>query len=101
MKRIIIALLSVLICVVAFAGSKRLPNGESIFWQDQTERIEWNSYRVELSLSGKCDFNVWGEVSLGGQSKSFMIRAGETKGYVDFENLENGRRYSVSVSVNN
>lgn len=101
MKKIVIALLSILICVVAFAGTKRLSNGEAIYWQDQTPVIEYNSYRVELSLTGKCDFNVWGEVSVGGQSKSFMIRAGETSGYVDFENLDNGRRYSISVRVNN
>lgn len=101
MKKIIIALLSVLICVAAFAGTKKLSNGEVLFWDDQTEVVNYNCYRVDLSLTGVCDFNVWGEVTLGGQSKSFMIRAGETKGYVDFENLENGRRYSVSVRVNN
>ena len=101
MKKIIIALISILICVAAFAGTKKLSNGEVVFWRDQTELIQYNSYSVEVSLSGKCDFNVWGEVSLGGQSKSFMIRAGETKAYVDFENLENGRRYSISVRVNN
>lgn len=101
MKKLLLFVVSMFLCIAAFAGQKKLSNGEVVFWENQTSVIEYNSYRVEVSLTGKCDFNVWGEVSLGGQSKSFMIRAGETKANVDFENLDNGRRYSISVTVKN
>ena len=101
MKKLLIFVLSMSLCIAAFAGQKKLSNGEVVFWENQTSVIEYNSYRVEVILTGKCDFNVWGEVSLGGQSKPFMIRAGETKANVDFEKLDNGRRYSISVTVKN
>ena len=101
MKKLIIALLTISICIAAFAGQKKLSNGAVVFWDDQTELIQYNSYRVEIKLTDKCDFNVWGEVRVGGQSKPFMISAGEKRGYVDFENLENGRRYSIDVTVKN
>lgn len=100
MKKILI-ILSMLIALNVYAGSKKLRNGAVAMWQDQTEVIQYNSYRVVISLSDKCDYNVYGSVSLGGQSKNFFIHAGETSGYVDFGGLENGRRYSVSVQINN
>ena len=101
MKKIIVTLLSVVVCVAIFAGNYKLPNKELVCWENQTSTIQYNSYRVEVRLTGKCDFNVWGEVTLGNQSKPFMIRAGETQTNVDFENLDNGRRYSISVKVKN
>lgn len=101
MKRIIAVLMIVSVCMLAFAGQKGLPNGAIAFWEDQTKVIEYNSYRVEVKLSKKCEFNVYGSVTVGGQSKNLFINAGETIGYVDFENLDNGRRYPVSVVIRN
>jgi len=100
MKKILI-ILSVLIAFNVYAGSKKLPNGVVAMWQDQTEVIRYNSCRIEIRLSEKCDYNVYGSISLGGQSRNFFINAGETSGYVDFEGLENGRRYFVNVQINN
>lgn len=101
MKKIIAVFMTVFVCMLAFAGQKSFPNGAIAFWEDQTSVIEYNSYRVEVRLSEKCDFNVWGSVTVGGQSKPLFIDAGKTMGYVDFENLDNGRRYSVSVVIRN
>ncbi|MCM1531308.1 MAG: hypothetical protein NC048_05260 [Bacteroides sp.] len=101
MKKIIVVTMTIFVWMVAFAGQKSLPNGAVAFWQDQTSVIEYNSYRIEVQLSKKCDFNVWGTVTVGGQSKPLFIDAGKTMGYVDFENLDNGRRYSVSVVIKN
>ena len=101
MKKLLLLIVSTSLCIAAFAGQKKLSNEEVVFWGNQTSVIQYNSYRVEVALTGKCDFNVWGEVTVDGQSKPFMIRAGENKANVDFENLDNGRRYDISVTVKN
>lgn len=99
MKKIIAVFVAISVCMQVFAGQKNLPNGATAFWEDQTSIIEYNNYRVEVRLSKKCDFSVYGSVTVGGQSKNLFIDAGKTMGYVDFENLQNGRRYSVSVTI--
>ena len=101
MKKLLLLLVAISTCMVAFAGRKNLPNGKVVYWSDQTQVIQYNSCRVEIRITGECDFNVWGEVKLGDQRKPFMIYAGETKANIDFDNLDNGRRYNISVTVKN
>ncbi len=105
MKKILLALL-MCISISAFAGRKQLSNGSVAFWDDNTPVIEWNSCRIPIQLTDKCDFNVWGTVYLTGQSgdthqRNFIIKAGETNGYADFEGLKNGCRYYIKVVINN
>lgn len=98
MKRVVMSMLLLVTCLVVSAGSKKLPNGEVAYWDDRTGNLEYGCYRAEIKLSEKCDFNVWGEITIGKQSKSFMIKAGETSGYADFENLDkSGHRVSVTI----
>lgn len=99
MKKIIV-ILFLLVAFNVYAGQKRLANGVVAMWQDTTQPILYNSYRVTVSLSERCNYDIYGTVYLGNQSKSFSIPAGSKSGFADFENLDNGRRYSISVSIN-
>lgn len=91
--------------ISAFAGQKKLSNGSVAFWDDTTEVIQYNSCRVYVNLTDKCDFDVWGTVYLKGpygeQQANFTISAGSTRGYADFEGLRNDTRYRISVSIRN
>ncbi len=104
MKKIILTLL-VLFSISAYAGQKKLNNGSVAFWDDVTEVIQYNSYRVNITLTDKCDFDVWGTVYLKGtygeKQANFIIPAGSTQGYADFEGLKNDTRYRISVSIRN
>ena len=84
---------------MSFADAKKLSDGNIIMWDSETTRIQYESYRVEIKLYQTSEFNVWGTVSLDGQTKNFLIYAGETSTYVDFENLTNGKFYQISVNV--
>jgi len=102
MKKILIILTALLsFNINVYAGQKALKGGAVACWQDTTGVIQYNSYRVVITLTDRCDFNVYGDVYVGGQSKTFFINAGEKSGYVDFDGLENGRRYSINVNVRN
>lgn len=101
MKKIFAILAFLSISLGVFPDSKRLPDGNVIMWQSETSRIIYESYRVEIKLYEKSDFNVWGTVTLGGQTKNFLIYAGETSTYVDFDGLTNGKFYTISVNVKN
>ena len=103
MKKIILATLMALLSITAFAGQKAIKSdGTVVYWEDRTEVIKWNDYGVVIKLTGKCVENVVGSVSLNGQpSKNFCIPAGQTETVVTFDNLENGVRYDVSVSLLN
>lgn len=102
MRKILLSLLCFFFCsIMAFAGEKKLPNGEIAFWDDNSPVIEYKSLAVEVKLTGKCDFNVWGSVTVGDQTKNLFIPAGKLRAVVYFENLENGRRYYPVVEIKN
>lgn len=106
MKKLLLVLL-MFVSTFAFADTKRLSNGSVAMWNDCTSVIKWNSYRVEITLSEECDFNVYGTIYIrGGHSGdrhqgNFIIEAGDKKGYVDFEGLENDTRYYITVKIRN
>lgn len=101
MKRLVFVLFAIMTSLAVSAGVKKLPNGEVASWQDKTGKIEYESYRVEILLSGKCDFNVWGEIKVNKKTQPFMIESGETKGFADFEGLKNGESYNITVTIKN
>lgn len=70
------------------------------YWSDRTEPIEYNSYAVEIKLTGPVDFNVTGTVYCGEQSKPIYIEAGKTRQTIGFDNLSNQRRYDIIVKLN-
>ena len=99
-------LLLTLICPLAtFAGIETLSDGKtSVYWDNQTSTITYNSYRVDIKLTDTYEKNVWGSVDLfydgkGAGSKSFMIKAGEKRADVDFDNLKNNIRYEIKVTI--
>lgn len=108
MKKIIIFIV-VSCAVIAYAGNKQLKDGTLIFWDDTTEVIQYNSYRVEVRLYEPSAQNVFGSVTLEDRvsgkvyrgDNNLFISAGEKRGYVDFSGLKNGYRYSVRVKINN
>lgn len=106
MKKNILFIALLCFSIVTNAGSIRLKNGVSAYWEDFTEVIRYNSYRVEVRLTDFYDENVWGDVALISSNGdvihgNLFIRAGELKGYVDFEGLNNNARYSVRIRLNN
>ncbi len=106
MKRLIYILI-ILNAVAAFAGVKSLSGGQIVFWEDKTEVIKYNTYRVEVRLNEPSKENIIGSVTLDcfgsvyHPDNNLFIPAGELKGYVDFSNLENGYRYNVRVVIRN
>ncbi len=101
MKKFIAVLSALIFAFVVYADAIKLPDGNVIMWQNKTSSILYESYRVEIDLYQPSSFNVWGTVTLGGQTKNFLIYAGETSTYVDFEGLTNGKCYQIFVKVNN
>lgn len=104
MRNIFLPIL-LLIPFVCFAGRETLDDGKTIaFWNDQTETILYNSYRVDVKLTKPYSKNVWGSVALYydgkcAERKNFMIRIGEKKVDVDFDNLSNNIRYEIVVTI--
>ena len=101
MKKWTILFCALIISITSFAEALRLSDGNVIMWQRETTKIQYESYRVEIVLYQTSEFNVFGTVSLGNQTKNFIIYAGETSTYVDFDNLTNGKYYPISVKINN
>ena len=101
MKKLTSILFAIFLSVTLLAGSMKLSDGNVIMWQSETTRIQYESYRVEIKLYQTSEFNVWGTVTLGDQTKNFLIYAGETSTFVNFENLTNGRFYQITIKVNN
>lgn len=101
MKKIIILISALALSTMIYADAVKLSDGNVIMWQNETSRILYESYRVEIQLYTTSNFNVCGTVTLGNQTKNFIIYAGEKKTYVDFENLDNGKFYQVYVNILN
>lgn len=100
MRRSLFAFLLLSLSISSFAGSKKITKDVIAFWSDRTEPIEYNSYAVEIKLSGPIDFNVSGTVYLDEQSKPIYIEAGKTRQTIYFDNLSNQRRYDIIVKLN-
>lgn len=106
MKRLIL-LFSVILAVSAYCGNKTLKDKTYIYWDDSTETIQYNSYRVYVKMTDTSNQNVFGGVYLYDTNgkcvgdKNLFIPAGEMSGYVDFEGLSNGIRYRIKVKINN
>lgn len=108
MRKILI-LVVILCSLIAYAGNKTLKDGTLVFWSETTKVIQYNSYRVYVTLDKPSSQNVFGSVTLidrlSGKAISgdnnLFIPAGETRGYVDFSGLENGYSYNISVKINN
>lgn len=106
MKRILL-ILSVILAFSAFAGQKNLKDGTSVYWDDSTTTINYNSYRVTVHLTKATNQNVFGSVILydcNGKragDKNLFISAGEKSANVDFDGLNNGVRYQIQVTINN
>ncbi len=100
MNKLLFAFLLVFLSLSSFAGSKKLTKDVIIFWHDRTEPIEYNSYAIEIKLSGPIDFHVTGTVYCDEQSKPIYIEAGKTHQTIYFDNLSNQRRYDIIVKLN-
>ena len=103
--RNILLFLTLMTSIVCFAGEETLNDGKTIvYWKDTTQPVAYNSYSVDVRLSNPYSKNVWGSVALYHdgycvESKNFMIKIGEKRTDVDFENLSNNIRYEVIVTV--
>lgn len=104
MRKFIISILLAL-PIMCFAGRTTLADGKtSAYWEDRTSVVNYGSYRLDIKLTSAYTKNVWGSAKLYANgkcvgSKNFMIKAGELKCSVDFDNLPTGARYDVVVTV--
>ena len=99
MKKLI-AIIAILLPMLMFAGNYKMKDGKTIvMWENSTPVIEYNSCRVIIQLTDRVDYNVYGTVYLGDKPEPFMIEAGQKSTSVDFDNLSNGKRYTISVDV--
>lgn len=104
--RFLLSIISLVCALSISAGMIKIGNDNALTWDDQTESIQYNNYRVVVRLNKAVNYNVWGEVTLTYQgrtiqTKPLFISAGETSGHAGFENLDNGRRYTIVVKINN
>lgn len=104
MKLLLLSLL--LLCSLSCPAARTtLSDGRtSAYWDDRTAPVAYEGYRVQIKLTDSYQKNVWGTVSLMADnkcvaSKNFMINAGDTGCYVDFDNLTDGTTYDIKVDI--
>ena len=100
MRKIFLVLTFLSVCVLGFAGSKKITKDVYVFWPDQTETIEYNSYSVVIRVSNPVDFNITGTLYCNGETKPIFIEAGKLEKRINLDNLDNGRRYGITVKLN-